>query len=122
MASLSVKLPITKDSGDGFEMIKDFRTLIKQNFKMLLLTHPGERVMEPNFGVGIQTYIFDTFSTQTFNNIESKILEQISIYLPVITLKEVNFAEDQINYNKLHINIQYSIPSLNVEDLLEFTI
>lgn len=122
MSSLAVKLPVAKDSGDGFEMIKDFKTLIKQNFKMLLLTIPGERIMEPSFGVGIQRYLFEAFSQQTFSNIESKILEQTGIYLPVITIREINFEEDQIDYNKLHIKIEYSIPTLNVKDLLEFTI
>jgi uncharacterized protein len=122
MASLAVKLPITKDSTDGFEMIKDFQTLIKQNFKMLLLTHPGERVMEPSFGVGVQKYLFENLSQKTFSDIEAKIIEQVEIYMPVITIREVSFAEDSSSINKLHINIQYSIPTLNVQDLIEFTI
>jgi phage baseplate assembly protein W len=122
MASLAVKLPITKNTADGFEMIKDFQTLIKQNFKMLLLTHPGERVMEPSFGVGVQKYLFENFSQKTFSDIEAKIIEQVQIYMPVITIREVNFAEDIANTNKLYINIQYSIPTLNVQDLIEFTI
>ena len=37
MSSLSVKLPITRNTIDGFAMIKDFQTLVKQNFKMLVL-------------------------------------------------------------------------------------
>ena len=98
MASLAVKLPITRDSGDGFTMIKDFRTLIKQNFKMLLLTNRGERVMEPSFGIGLHSY------------------------LPVIKIKEINFIVEDIDINKLSVSIEYSIPTLNVGDLLEFTI
>ena len=122
MASLAVKLPITRDSGDGFTMIKDFRTLIKQNLKMLLLTNPGERVMEPNFGVGINSYLFSSFNQNTFDTIETKILEQVSIYLPVLTIKEINFATEGADFNTLNASIEYSIPSLNVGDLLEFTI
>jgi len=122
MASLAVKLPITRDSADGFTMIKDFRTLIKQNLKMLLLTNPGERVMEPSFGVGVRSYLFSAFNQATFNTIEAKILEQVSIYLPVAAIKEINFVTKDIDLNTLHISIEYSIPSLNVGDLLEFTI
>ena len=107
MASLAVKLPITKNTADGFEMIKDFQTLI---------------VMEPSFGVGVQKYLFENFSQKTFSDIEAKIIEQVQIYMPVITIREVNFAEDIANTNKLYINIQYSIPTLNVQDLIEFTI
>ncbi len=61
MASLAVKLPLTPDSGDGFTMIKGLRALIKQNFKMLLLTIPSERVMEPEFGVGLKRFLFQNF-------------------------------------------------------------
>ena len=91
MASLALKLPITKDSIDGFTMIKDFRTLIRQNFKMLLLTIPGERIMAPSFGVGLSAYLFSQFTQSTFNRIESKIIEQAAIYLPVISIFNSNF-------------------------------
>jgi phage baseplate assembly protein W len=54
MSSLGVKLPLARDASDGYGMIKSFKTMIRQNFKMLLLTSPGERIMEPNFGVGLK--------------------------------------------------------------------
>ena len=49
MSSIGIKLPLTYNSADGFTMIKTIRQMIKQNFKMLILTNPGERVMEPQF-------------------------------------------------------------------------
>ena len=122
MASLAVKLPITRDSGDGFTMIKDFRTLIKQNFKMLLLTNPGERVMEPTFGVGMSRYLFTNFNQATFNTIESRIREQVTIYMPVIQILEIAFDSSEIDSSMLQATIKYAIPTLNVKDLLEFTI
>ena len=122
MSSLAVKLPLTKDSVDGFRMIKDFKTLIRQNFKMLLLTNPGERVMHPSFGVGIHTFLFSQFSTTSFASIESKILEQVEIYMPVISIHNMDFQPDGADMNRLNIRIEYSIPSLNVKELLEFTI
>jgi len=50
MASFSVALPLEFDATDGFRMIKEFNSLIRQNLKMILLTDPGERVMDPLFG------------------------------------------------------------------------
>ena len=66
MSSLGIKLPITRNTADGFTMIKDFQTLVRQNFKMLILTAPGERVMEPDFGVGIRNYLFESFSNSVY--------------------------------------------------------
>ena len=63
MASLAPKLPLTLDSGDGYTSIKILKTMIKQNFKMLILTNPGERVMNPDFGVGIRQFLFENFQS-----------------------------------------------------------
>jgi hypothetical protein len=122
MASLAIKLPITKDSGDGFTMIKDFQTLIKQNLKMLLLTTRGERVMEPSFGVGLKTYTFSEMRQSTFDDIETSIMKQAAVYLPVIVIKEINFIPDDHDLTGLNVSLRYDIPSINVTDLLEFTI
>ena len=77
MASFGVALPIQRDSADGFRMLKDFRKLIAQNLKMLVLTNPGERVMEPEFGVGMKRYLFQNFSENVYAEIDGKIREQI---------------------------------------------
>ena len=122
MSSLAVKLPLERDSSDGFGMIKSFKTLIKQNFKMLLLTNPGERVMDPTFGIGIKTYLFENFTESTFAKIERSIIKQTNIYLPNIMINEIFFDPAQQDTNVLSVRIRYSIPNLNIRDLLEFTI
>mgnify|MGYP003119298600 CR=1 FL=1 len=76
MASLGLKLPIQYSSTDGFEMLKNFQRLIHQNFKMLLLTSPGERVMAPTFGVGIRNYLFENANTNTLDELRNRIYEQ----------------------------------------------
>tara|TARA_Y100000592_G_C5440492_1_gene303104 strand:+ start:1061 stop:1429 length:369 start_codon:yes stop_codon:yes gene_type:complete len=122
MSSLAVKLPLVRDTGDGFKMIKKFKTLIKQNFKMLLLTEQGERVMEPDFGVGLKSFLFENYTQSTFAKIERRILDQSSIYMPVVNIQEIIFDTVPSNENALLIKIKYSIPNLNTEDLLQFTI
>jgi len=120
--SLAVKLPIRRSNSDGFQMINDFQTLIRQNLKMLVLTAPGERIMEPDFGVGVRNYLFENFNNMTYNTINTKIREQAVKYLPVIKIIEVNFADSDIDRNRLGIQIFFSIPNLGITDLLEFTI
>ena len=39
--------------------------MIKQNLKMLILTNPGERVMDPEFGVGIKQFYLRTFKVMS---------------------------------------------------------
>jgi len=61
MSSLAVLLPMSTDSMDGFAMIKDYKSLVKQNLKMLMLTVPGERIMLPKYGVGLKNTYFLIF-------------------------------------------------------------
>ena len=122
MASISVRLPLTLDSADGFGTIKTIRAMIKQNLKMLILTNPGERVMEPDFGVGIKRFLFSNFSSDVYSQIDSKIREQIGIYMPTVTVKDVNFYSIEPDSNQVAFRLVYSIPSIAVNDLLEITI
>ena len=122
MASIAPKLPLTIDSVDGYTSIKRLKALIKQNFKMLILTNPGERVMQPEFGVGIKQFLFENFSDNVYADIDIKIREQVAIYLPIIRIINLEFAESSIDNNKISIRIEYSIPDIAERDLLQFTI
>ena len=122
MASLAPKLPLTLDSGDGYTSIKILKTMIRQNFKMLILTNPGERVMNPDFGVGIKQFLFESFQSDVYARIDSKIREQTTTYLPIIEIENIQFGSGNQDENALGIRIEYRIPDIAARDLLEFTI
>jgi phage baseplate assembly protein W len=67
MSSYAPFLPLTLDGQDGFVNIKDFGHLIKQNLKMLVLTNPGERIMMPNFGIGLKKILFELKKMVSFS-------------------------------------------------------
>lgn len=89
---------------------------------MLILTNPGERVMTPQYGVGITQYLFQNFSENVYADIDKKIREQVAEYMPVVTIQEVNFYSLEPDSNKISFRLVYSIPSIAETDLLEFTI
>jgi hypothetical protein len=122
MSSIAVGLPLAIDDINGFRMIKSIKGLAKQNLKMLLLTNPGERVMDPEFGVGISKYLFQHFTTSTYADIDAKIREQVSIYMPGIKITRIAFDSSEQDRAKLGFSIEYSLPNIGLRDLLEFTI
>lgn len=122
MASFGVRLPLRRDSGDGFVMIKDFKRLVKQNFKMLLLTVPGERVMEPNFGVGLKSFLFELNDATFSQRVENRIRKQTSLYLPLVEIDDIFFDTSGMDSNSMNIIIKYSLPKIGATDLLQFTI
>ena len=122
MASIGVRLPVVLDGSTGFGMITTIRDMIKQNLMMLILTNPGERTMEDDFGVGITQYLFQNFSDNVFAEIDNKIRQQVSEYMPMITIEEVNFYRLEPDSNKISLRLVYSIPSIAANDILEITI
>jgi len=122
MASFGVSLPIARSTNDGFQMIKNFKKLVKQNLKMLLLTAPGERIMEPDFGVGLKNYLFQNFHDGTISEIDAKIKQQIVKYLPVVVIQNISYRQSPTNPNRIDISLQFKIPDIGVSDLLQVTI
>ena len=70
---IAVRLPVARSTDDGYELVDSYNDLARQNLKMLILTSPGERVMEPSFGVGVKNYLFSNISEDIPIKIETKI-------------------------------------------------
>ena len=126
MAGFSPKLPLTLDPDDGYTLTKTLKEVAKQNFKMLVLTNPGERIMDPEFGVGVLAYLFENNTPATHGQIDARIREQASKYLPYIEVGEIAFNSPVNNPsvadNFLGISINYNIKRLNIGDVLEIPI
>lgn len=120
---LSPKLPLTKDPQDGYALNKEYTELVKQNLKMILLTAPGERIMEPGFGVGLRNYLFQNNTKQTQRAIDSKIREQVALYMPFVEVISVQFSaiigESGMNENGIHMNLEFRIIPFDIFTSLE---
>ena len=96
MSTISPKLPLNIDEQDGYVMNKTILEAIKQNVKMLLLTVPGERVMDLDFGVGLKTFLFEFNGAGTYSAIRARINQQIQKYMPFIEIEEIEiFTPDE---------------------------
>ena len=122
MAGFSPKLPLTLDVDDGYALTKDLKELAKQNFKNLVLTSPGERIMDPEFGVGIRSYLFENNSVQTQGRIDARVRSQVQKYLPYINIESIQFDNIDVNPNVsenfLGVRILYTIKKLAISDVL----
>ena len=110
---------LEESSESGFKQIDTLRDNIKQNLKMLVLTNPGERVMDPNFGVGVSRYLFEMIEDNSiYADIDSRIREQVSLYLPYVNIQRVEFLSEIRNRNKINLKITYSVPRISLNDQL----
>ena len=128
-AWIITKITITHWSDWWLWLDKDFKEVARQNLKMVILTNPGERIMIPNFGVGIRTYLFENATQATFNTIRKRINEQVTKYLPYISIDDIRFLSERNDFiqaniepssvsNYVQIQIRYKIPSVFISDEL----
>jgi phage baseplate assembly protein W len=119
-------LPLRTTAEDGpYALLKRTEDVASQNLKMLILTSPGERIMDNKFGVGIRNYLFWQYTPATLSDIESRIRQQTARYIPYINIREVNFNADgtaimgsSMADNFLSIEVKYQIVPLNVGAVL----
>ena len=74
--TLAPRLPLNPNNKFGYDMLSTIRGTTKQNFKCLMLTSPGERVMDPEFGVGLKQYLFENFSPELRVDLKTNIRQQ----------------------------------------------
>ena len=124
-------LPLHVTDEDGpFALLKTLEQIAAQNLKMLVLTSPGERIMDNKFGVGIRNYLFWQYTPATLSDISSRITAQAAKYLPYVTIQNVSFNPldtsavngDTIADNFLSIRINYFIQPLDVGAVLTLPI
>ena len=120
---ISVQLPLQYSNLDGpYALNKTLKDVIKQNFKMLVLTSPGERPMMPDFGIGLNNFVFEQISNETLDNVTEKIIEQTKMYMPAINLENIQFiTADQdasLGRNRIQAIITYNILPFNERDEL----
>tara|TARA_R110000803_G_scaffold75679_4_gene140041 strand:- start:1 stop:378 length:378 start_codon:yes stop_codon:yes gene_type:complete len=108
---LSIALPLSLDEKDGpYKSNVTLDEVAQQNIKMIVLTNPGERVMEPDFGVGIRNYLFEQETPFLINDIRTRINNQVEKYAPFIKIRELNIDIDSDN-GFLSVQIKYAVPA-----------
>tara|TARA_R100001079_G_C4326365_1_gene101257 strand:+ start:103 stop:507 length:405 start_codon:yes stop_codon:yes gene_type:complete len=126
LQGISPQLPLTYDETDGpYRLNKNLIETMRQNFKNLVLTSPGERIMEPNFGVGLYNFLFEPLTGDTMDRLVEKITEQKDIYMPSINIEVIDFItsdEDRrLAFNEVQVVIQYNILPYNTRDEIRIT-
>lgn len=109
----SAQLPLQYGPEDGhYILLKNINSVGQQNLKMLVLTNPGERIMNPDFGVGISRYLFQQEGQFVSGDIRNRILSQTNKYLPFIQISNIDIFERKDLSNTFQVTIEYSIPAV----------
>jgi len=100
---IGVKLPFSVKS--VFTTVYTTKEQLKYNIINYMLTDIGERPMNPNFGMGLRSRLFESITQSTADEITQSIQNQIETMFPMIQIQNLNVLGDP---DRSSINIQFS--------------
>ena len=115
---VSFPLEITADNA-GYRLA-DLRETVRFNIKNIMLTNPGERIMLPNFGVGVKQALFERSSYDLLTLLQERILDQLDLYASYITVLELTI--NPIDELSLNIKLKYEIDFAEIVDTFDIEI
>jgi phage baseplate assembly protein W len=126
MQGISVKLPLIYSNVDGpYALNKNIGEVVRQNFKNLLLTSPGERIMLPDFGCGLRRLLFSNITPALYSQISVIINEQVNKYMPFVNIEDIQLLNmddnENLGINEISVSVTYNIGSLDSQDTIRIS-
>ena len=117
--AIGVTLPF-----DGYAVFNQSFTTkeqVKSNLINLMLTSPGERLMNPNFGIGVRDLIFENVIDQ--ESLQNRIIDSTLQYIPEVEILNVNIQRVNENtspeIHQLRLSIGYALVANDQQDVIQ---
>ncbi len=111
--TIGVSLPF--NAAGVFNKTYSTKDQIKSNLINLLLTDPGERIMNPLFGAGLRRSLFENINDPNSELIQDQIITAVNTFVPEVVLTEI-IIEPLTDENTLNITIKYRLVISNEAD------
>lgn len=121
---IGITLPIRDGNNGMFEQSTSTFQQIKSNFKNLILTKKGERLMQPDFGTDLHRILFENITNDTIDTARLTVVESVNRWMPF--LEVINFQiKNPVNNNphRIDITVTYRFRNNpNVTDAITVTV
>lgn len=95
---------------------------IRQSIQLILLTEPGERLMLPQFGAGLQQFLFEPNTPATHRLMQDRISRALKRREPRIRVESIDIQADADNARAAHITITYALVATGEQDRVNLTV
>jgi phage baseplate assembly protein W len=99
--------------GAGEARLESGAEKVRQSIRLILGTRRGERVMRPDFGAGLEDFLFEPLSTTTAALVRYRAQTALVQWEPRIDVIEVLVDVADRRLGQLDITIRYRIRSTN---------
>lgn len=110
---IGVKIPFS--ANNVFTVVYTTKEQLKYNIINYMLTDLGERPMNPNFGMGLRSRLFESITESTIEEIQESIRTQIEANFPNVQIKQLDVIGEP-DTNSIKIQFSYTIKSSKETD------
>ena len=110
---VGVKLPFS--ANNVFTTVYTTKEQLKYNIINFMLTDLGERPMNPNFGLGLRSRLFESITSSTVEEIKQSIQTQIESMFPNVQIQQLDVIGEP-GTNSINIKFSYTIKSSKETD------
>jgi uncharacterized protein len=86
---------------------------IHQALQIILGTNPGERVMRPDFGAGLDTFVFEPVNPTTMTQVRTRVQEALVDWEARIDVLDVSVTTNPQQRNCIVIEVRYRVRATN---------
>ena len=101
---VGITLPITNGNTGMFAQSTTVFQQVKSNFKNLILTKKGERLMQPEFGTDLHRILFENITENTLENARLTVVEAVERWMPFLELQQFEVT-NPVNGNPHRIDL-----------------
>ena len=116
--AVGVNLPFSSPS--VFSSNYQTKDSTKNNLINFFLTNPGERPLNPIFGGGLRSFLFEQMDNNNLEFLKEDISEKTSRYFPNVKIEELTVT-GKPDTNIVNVSMTYSILNTNTTDTLQIT-
>ena len=103
---VGIRFPLDHSPEGFFYKTKTVLEQSKANLQNLLLTTPGERIFQPEFGSQLKSIVFEQ-GEDIPNRIEEAIRSSVDKFLAYINIQNVFTTQQD---NQVNVSIEFSVP------------
>lgn len=113
--AVGVSLPFS--AKDVFTSTYTTKDALKSNLINFMLTGKGERVLNPDFGIGLRSMLFEQATQDSRDQIDYMVRKGIADWFPQVVVNTLTITVEPNNYTAT-VYLKYSVSQTNIQDEL----
>ena len=112
-AAVGVDIPFSEKG--VFKSNYTTKEATRNNLINYFLTNPGERPLNPNFGAGLRSFIFQQIADDNLDFLENEISSNLEKFFPNININNLVVGKQE-DINTINVSLDYSIINTGITD------